>query len=151
MVVVEWIAVGVLIVLAAMAALFIRRAVVMRAGGTIRLHLRLSTMVDGRGWSPGFARFTGDELRWYRMFTFATRPKRVLSRRGLVVERRRLPQGQERLVLPTDCIILRCISSQAPVEIAMATSTVTGFLSWLEAGPPGLRSARGAFTNWPAA
>jgi hypothetical protein len=151
MVVVEWIAIGVLVVLAAVAALFIRRALVMRAGGAIRLHLRLSTMLDGRGWSPGFARFIGDELRWYRMFSFAIRPKRVLSRRGLVVERRRLPQGQERLVLPADGIILRCISRHAPVEIAMATSTVTGFLSWLEAAPPGAVSSRLGVTDWPAA
>jgi Protein of unknown function (DUF2550) len=151
MVVVEWIAIGVLVVLAAVAALFIRRALVMRAGGTIRLHLRVSTMLSGRGWSPGFARFTGDELHWYRMFSFAIRPKRVLSRRGLVVERRRLPQGQERLVLPADWIILRCISRHAPVEIAMATSTVTGFLSWLEAAPPGAASSRLGFIDWPAA
>jgi hypothetical protein len=151
MVAVEWIAIGILVVLAAMAALFFRRALVMRAGGAIGLHLRLSTMLDGRGWSAGFARFTGDELRWYRMFSFAIRPKRVLSRRDLLVERRRLPQGQERLVLPADCIILRCISRHAHVEIAMATSTVTGFLSWLEAAPPGAVSSRLGFTDWPAA
>jgi Protein of unknown function (DUF2550) len=151
MVVVEWIAIGVLVVLAALAALFVRRALVMGAGGTIRLHLRLSTMLDGRGWSPGFARFSGDELRWYRMFSFAIRPKRVLSRRNLVVERRRLPQGQERLVLPADWIILRCLSSHAPVEIAMATSMATGFLSWLESAPPGAVSSRLGVKDWPDA
>jgi hypothetical protein len=150
MVVVEWIAIGVLVVLAAVAALFVRRSLVVRAGGTIRLNLRLSTMLNGRGWSPGFARFAGDELRWYRMFSFAIRPKRVLSRRGMVVERRRLPQGQERLVLPADWVILRCISRHAPVEIAMARSTVTGFMSWLEAAPPGAVSSRPA-RDWPAA
>jgi Protein of unknown function (DUF2550) len=150
MVVVEWIAIGVLVVLAAVAALFLRRALAIRAGGTIRLYLRLSMMLDGRGWSAGFARFSGDELRWYRMFSFAIRPKRVLSRRQLVIERRRLPQGQERLVLPGDWIILRCLSRHSPVEIAMATSMVTGFLSWLEAAPPGAVSSRLGFTDWPA-
>jgi hypothetical protein len=151
MVVVEWIAIGILVVLAAVAALFVRRALVMRAGGTIRLHLRLSTMLDGRGWSPGYARFAGDELRWYRMFSVAIRPKRVLSRRGMVVERRRLPQGQERLVLPADWVILRCLSRHAPLEIAMARSTVTGFLSWLEAAPPGAVSSHLSARDWPAA
>lgn len=152
MVVVEWIAIGVLIVLVGVAALFVRRALVVGTGGTIRLNLRLSTMLDGRGWSPGFARFAGDELRWYRMFSFAIRPKRVLSRHGLVVERRRLPHGQERLVLPADWVILRCISWRAPVEIAMARSTVTGFMSWLEAAPPGAASSRLAAPDWwPAA
>jgi len=122
----------------------------MRAGGTIRLHLRVSTMLNGRGWSPGFARFVDDELRWYRMFSFAIRPKRVLYRRGLAVERRRQPEGQERLAMPEDWVILLCTSHHAPVEIAMAKSTVTGFLSWLEAAPPGAASPRLA-TDWPAA
>lgn len=150
MLVLEWIGIGVLVLLAAVAVLFIRRAVVVRAGGTIRLNLRVSTVLDGRGWSPGFGRFAGNELRCYRMFSFAIRPKWVLCRQGLAVERRRQPEGQERLSMPGDWVILRCTSHHAPVEIAMARSTVTGFLSWLEAAPPGAVSPRLA-TDWPAA
>ena len=70
----EWIGFGVLILLAALAVLFVRRALIARAG-TIRLSLRVSTLLDGRGWSPGFGRFVGDELRCYRVFSFAIRPK----------------------------------------------------------------------------
>ena len=137
MLVLRWIGIGVLVLLVVVVALFVRRALVTRAGGIIRLSVRVSTILDGRGWSPGFARFAETELRWYRMFSFALRPKRVLTRRGLAVERRRLPEGQERLIMPADWVILRCVSHQAPVEIAMAKSTVTGFLSWLESAPPG--------------
>lgn len=140
--VVEGIGIGVLVLLAVVVALFVRRALVVRLGGTIKLNLRLSTLVDGRGWSPGFARFTGDELRWYRLFSLAIRPRRVLARRGLAVESRRAPTGPERLALPPDWVILRCTSHHAPVEIAMRRSTVTGFLSWIEAGPPGAVSPR---------
>ncbi|MBX6358387.1 MAG: DUF2550 domain-containing protein [Micromonosporaceae bacterium] len=132
----EWIGVGVLVLLAAIALLFGRRALVARGGGTVQLYLRLSTMMEGRGWSPGFARFVGEELRWYRMFSFAFRPRRVLARRGLAVVERRGPAASELLMLPEDWVILRCTSFRAPVEIAMAPSTVTGFLSWLEAAPP---------------
>lgn len=139
----EWIGIGVLILLAAVAVLFVRRALFTRAGGTIRLNVRVSTMLDGRGWSPGFARFTEQRLLWYRMFSFAIRPKRVLVREGLVIQRRRLPEGQERLSMPGDWVILFCTSSQAPpVEIAMATSALTGFQSWLEAAPPGSLTPR---------
>jgi hypothetical protein len=137
MLVLKWIGVGVLILFAAIAALFVRRALVSRSGGIIRLSVRVSTILDGRGWSPGFARLSETELRWYRMFSFALRPKRVLPRNDLTVEHRRLPEGQERLIMPADWIILRCTSHQAPVEIAMAKSTLTGFLSWLESAPPG--------------
>ncbi|BCB84644.1 DUF2550 domain-containing protein [Phytohabitans suffuscus] len=140
MLVLEWIGIGLLVLLAFVAVLFIRRAL-MAGAGTIKLNLRVSTMLDGRGWSPGFGRFVGDELRFYRMFSLAIRPKRRLSRNGLVVERRRKPEGQELMSMPGDWVILRCLSHQAPVEIAMAKSTVTGFMSWLEAAPPGAVSS----------
>ncbi|MBM0276338.1 DUF2550 domain-containing protein [Micromonospora tarensis] len=149
--IVEGFGIGVVVILGALLILFVRRALVTRSGGIIRLSVRVTTVLDGRGWSPGFGRFAGDELRWYRMFSFAIRPKRVLSRKGLAVERRRLPEGQERLSMPADWVILRCTSHHAPVEIAMARSTVTGFLSWLEAAPPGAVSPRMASQDWPAA
>jgi hypothetical protein len=140
--IVEWIGVGVLLLLCALGVLFLRREVIARGGGTIELSLRLTTMVAGRGWSPGVARFAGDDMRWYRLFSFAVRPRRVLSRRGLAVQSRRHPEAPELLVLPADWVILRCISQQMPVEIAMAESTLTGFLSWIEAAPPGAASIR---------
>lgn len=147
----EGIGIGVVALLVFLVILFARRALVTRSGGIIRLSVRVSTMLDGRGWSPGFGRFADDELRWYRMFSFAIRPKRILSRKGLAVERRRLPEGQERLSMPSDWVILRCTSHHAPVEIAMARSTVTGFLSWIEAAPPGAVSPRLAPQDRPAA
>jgi hypothetical protein len=118
-------------------AIFFRRRILMAGGGTIRLHVRVTTMVRGRGWSAGVGRFVGDELRFYRIFTFSIRPKLVLNRRTLTVGARRLPEGPERLNLPGDWVILACTTPAEPVEIAMAESTVTGFSSWLEAGPPG--------------
>jgi hypothetical protein len=118
-------------------AIFFRRKLLMIGGGTIRLQVRVSTMVPGRGWSSGVGQFVGDELRFHRMFSFAFRPKRVLDRRLLTVGPRRLPEGPERLTMPGHWVILRCTTGPAHLEIAMAESTVTGFLSWLEAGPPG--------------
>ncbi|MFB9235461.1 DUF2550 domain-containing protein [Plantactinospora siamensis] len=149
--VVEGVGIGIAVLFVLLAVLFVRRALVTRSGGIIRLSVRVSTMLNQRGWSPGFGRFTDDQLRWYRMFSFALRPKRVLSRKGLAVESRRAPQGQERLSLPEDWVVLRCTSHHAPVEIAMAPSTVTGFLSWLEAAPPGAVSPRLAPQDRPAA
>ncbi|SCL18565.1 Protein of unknown function [Micromonospora nigra] len=149
--VVEGIGICFAVILGAVLFLFVRRALVTRSGGIIRLSVRTTTVLDGRGWSPGFGRFVGDELRWYRMFSFAVRPRRVLRRDGLTVERRRLPEGQERLSMPADWVILRCTTGHLPVEIAMARSTVTGFLSWLEAAPPGAASPRLAAQDWPAA
>lgn len=118
-------------------AIFVRRRLLMAGGGTIRLQFRVTTLFPGRGWSAGIGRFIGDELRFHRMFSFAFRPKRTLNRRQLTVVDRRLPGGPERLTMPGNWIILTCTSNGARIEIAMAESTVTGFSSWLEAGPPG--------------
>jgi hypothetical protein len=146
--IVEIIGIAIFAVLAALCLLFFRRGFIARRGGTIELSVRLSTMVAGRGWSSGLARFAGDELRWYRIFSFAIRPRRVLSRRGLTVERRRAPAGEERLVLPGDWVVVRCVSHQAPVEIAMAATTLTGFLSWVEGAPPGGAASERPRRSW---
>lgn len=119
------------------ALLFLRRAVIVRGGGTIEFCIRLSTLVPGRGWAVGVGRFTGDELRWFRVLSLSVRPRRVLSRRTLTVEVRRTPDEQERLVLPADWSIVRCGSPQGAVEVAMAVTTLAGFMSWVEAVPPG--------------
>jgi hypothetical protein len=124
--------------LAILFAIFFRRRLLTNGGGTIRLQVRVSTLIPGRGWSSGIGQFVGDELRFHRMFSLAFRPKRVLNRRTLTVDHRRLPEGPERLTMPGHWVVLLCTTADADdLEIAMAETTVTGFLSWLEAGPPG--------------
>jgi hypothetical protein len=123
--------------LALLVAIFVRRRLLMGGGGSIRLQIRVSTPVPGRGWSPAIGRFAGSELRVHRLFSFAFRPKRVLDRGATVVEDRRRPEGPERLTMPGHWVILRLATPLDEFEIAMAESTVTGFLSWLEAAPPG--------------
>jgi hypothetical protein len=117
--------------------IFFRTRLLMQGGGTIRLQVRVSTMVAGRGWSSGVGQFVGDELRFHRMFSLGFRPKRTLDRSGLVISERRLPEGAERLTMPGHWIVIRLDTRGEELEIAMAESTVTGFLSWLEAAPPG--------------
>jgi hypothetical protein len=140
--IVEWIGFGVIVLLCVLGVLFARRELIAR-GGTVEVSFRLSTLIAGRGWSPGIARFSGDEMRWYRVFSLSFRPSRTLSRRSLAVDRRRSPEASERLVLPADWVVLRCTTAaQPPVEIAMAGTTLTGFMSWIEAAPPGGASIR---------
>jgi hypothetical protein len=137
----EVIGVGVLLVLCGLLLIFVRREWISRAGGTIDMNMRLSTFVPGRGWAPGLGRFSGDELRWYRVFSFGLRPRRVLVRHGLVVEDRRAPEGQERLAMPAGWVVVRCrgrfSGRNEPVEIALAETAYHGFQSWLESAPPG--------------
>jgi hypothetical protein len=141
MVVVEVIVAAILGVVAALAAIFTRREIISRAGGTIDMNVRLSTFLPERGWAPGLGRFVGEDLRWYRMFSLDWRPRRVLRRSGLVVEGRRAPEGAERLAMPAGWVVLRCRGQNggAPTELALAEAALNGFLSWVEAAPPGAR------------
>jgi hypothetical protein len=138
----EAIGLGVLVVLVGLAVLFVRRGLFARGGGLIEVSVRLSSRVPGRGWAPGFGRFAGDDLRWYRMFSFALRPRRIFSRRQLAIQTRRRPEGAELLGLPTGSVILRCSSRGRTIEMAMTEGALTGFLSWLEAAPPGTANSR---------
>jgi len=138
----EWIGIGLLALFALPTTWYLRRAAIARRGGTIDVSMRLTTMVSGRGWAHGLARFAGDDLRWYRVFSFSPRPRRILSRRMLAVQSRRRPDGPERLTLPADWIVVRCLDDRSTVEIAMAETTLTGFLSWIEAAPPGAARRR---------
>jgi hypothetical protein len=140
--VVEWIGIGVFLALCALGVLFLRRELIARGRGTIVVSFRLTTLVPGRGWSPGVARFAGDEMRWYRVFSLSVRPRRRLKRSGLTVQQRRAPLPMERLALPPDWVVLHCANGSTPIEIAMAQTTLTGFLSWIEAAPPGAVSMR---------
>ena len=138
MLIFEGIGIVLLALLLFLVVLFGRRGAISRGGGTVELSVRLSTMVSGRGWAMGIARFAGDDLRWYRMFSFSIRPRRVLSRRGLSVSLRRSPDERELMVLPENWAIVQCANDQGTVEIAMALTTLSGFMSWVEASPGGV-------------
>lgn len=94
---------------------------------------------DGKGWAYGIARYNGDQIEWFRVFSYAPRPRRLLQRGGIEVLERRHPQGEEELALLSDAVILACSVRGTRVELAMSEDALTGFLAWLEAAPPGQR------------
>ena len=118
-------------------ALFVRRLLISRGGGTVEVSVRLYRKQHGRGWALGLARFSGDKLLWYRMFSLAFRPREILSRKNLNVLSRREPNGSERVALLSGSVILECQTEHGPVEVAMDSAALTGFLSWLESAAPG--------------
>lgn len=121
----------------AIAALAVRRRLLARRGATFDCSLRLRTDGSGKGWTLGLGRYADDHLEWYRVFSYATRPKRVLVRRELEVLDRREPEGAEVFALLAGAVVVRCRSGSGPVELGMSPDAMTGFLSWLESAPPG--------------
>src|SRR3990170_3086782 len=93
--VLDAVAAAVVVVLIALAVLAVRRRVITRRGGTFDCSLRLRPARSGKGWALGIGRYSGDSLEWYRVFSYATRPRRVLVRNSLQVVDRREPTGVE--------------------------------------------------------
>jgi hypothetical protein len=131
----------VIAVLLALVLLFARRRVITRRGGTFDCSVRLHDSGHGKGWVLGIGRYAGERLEWYRVFSFAMRPKRVLGRRHLQVVDRREPHGAEVFALLSGAVVVRCLDGSGPVELAMGKDTLTGFLAWLESSPPGIPRA----------
>jgi hypothetical protein len=140
-----------LIVLAA-AVLAIRRFLLERGGGTVECGLRRPA---GRGsWRLGVVSYQGDELCWYDALGVLLRPEQVFHRRMLTVLSRRPSLPSEVSTLGPEHIVVEICTSpsvghphqgaragtesaDAHVELAMTEQALTGFLSWLEASPPG--------------
>lgn len=137
----EWVLDGVglllLLVLAYGLALIVRRRILARHGGTFELSSRERSDRPGRGWALGVGRYSGDDLEWFRIFSLSPRPKHVWHRDQLTYTGRRDPEGGEQLSLYAGHVVVTCMHRGAPLELAMSQSSLTGFQSWLEAGPPG--------------
>jgi hypothetical protein len=118
-------------------ALIVRRRWLSRSGGTFELSHRLRMARPGRGWVIGLGRYQGETLEWFRVFSLSLRPKRVWSRGDLTYAGRREPTEGEAMSLYADHVIATCTTPDGPCELAMSPSSLTGFQSWLESGPPG--------------
>ncbi|MFJ4710612.1 DUF2550 domain-containing protein [Streptomyces sp. NPDC088785] len=123
----------------------LRRRLIQRSGGTFDCSLRWDApapdAVDtsGKGWGYGIARYNGDRIEWFRVFSYAPRPRRILERAAIEVVGRRAPEGEEELALLSDAIVLACTHRGTRLELALSEDALTGFLAWLEAAPPGQR------------
>ena len=128
----------VLVVALLFVAMSVRRWLFVRGGGAVECSLRVLAQDGTPGaWRLGIGRYKGDVLNWHRVFGFRRRPRQVIHRRGLVVAGRRTPEGEEAASLLPDVTVIEVRDGDLVVELAMSYSALTGFLSWLEAAPPG--------------
>lgn len=114
----------------------LRRRLVQR-GGSFDCSMRLKNKRFGQGWALGVARYTGNQIEWYRVFSMSLRPSHVLPRDRLKIIRRREPEYPETLAIMSGHVILECTEAGSEVSLAMSDEATTGFAAWLEAGPPG--------------
>lgn len=121
-----------------------RRVRLMRGGGVdvcLRRRpsgfSRFASRDAAAGWHFGVGRYRGDEFAWYRLTSFRPGPTAVVDRMLLEIVDRRQPAPAETYALPQGAVVLHCRARAVDLEFAMTPGVLTGFLSWLEAVPPG--------------
>jgi hypothetical protein len=124
---------AVVVLVGLVVAFLLRRRFLLSGLGAVTMWLRAS---GSPRWSVGVAWYGGDTLLWYRALSLSVRPNQRLRRSELQVESRRVA-GRDDPALPGDSVVLHCTTAAGPRDLAMDTSTVTGFLSWVESAPPG--------------
>jgi len=127
----------VILLLLAVILFALRRRLLQRHVGTFDCSVRLDGGAPDAGWVFGIARYAGDCVQWYRVFSYSPRPREVITRNEIEVVERRIPEDHEELELLSGAIVLACTQHGRPIELAMSEDALTGFLSWLEAAPPG--------------
>jgi hypothetical protein len=137
-----WIHVAVPAVLIFLAAVVIctgcvaaRRTLIERAG-SVDCGLRRG---PGGRWRLGLAEYQPDELRWHPVFGIRLRPSKVFARHALSVVTRRPAGPAETARLGPGTVVVECDTGAADgrIQLALSQDALTGFLAWLEAGPPG--------------
>ncbi len=122
--------------------LFLRRRWLSSRGGVFDCDLRPADSEGATGWMTGMARYDGNFLEWYRVFSISFRPKVVFPRAHSRLVGRREAQGTELEALSQDATILRLATNdaaeaQSAWELATSRGSLVGLLSWFEASPPG--------------
>lgn len=129
---------GVLLLLAALAllGLIVRRRRLTKAEPTFDMSVRTHPQQDARGWTLGVARYRGDRLEWFRVFSLSMRPKRVFDRHSLELHGRREPEGAEAYALFTGHLVVDTRTGAEEVQVALSPDSLTALLSWLQSAPP---------------
>lgn len=136
MAVTGYVGLALIVIAFALVGYALRRLRLLREGG---VHVALRRRIDdsGRGWQVGVGRYRGDDFVWYRVLSVRSGPDQVIPRIGLEIADRREPTAPESYAMPLDATVLHCRDVAGDLELAMGRDALTGFLSWLEASPPG--------------
>ncbi len=114
-----------------------RRRWLSARGRVFDCSLQPADATPGFGWMLGVARFQGETLQWFRVFSLSLRPWLVLDRASTHVALSRRPDAAEASVLYADHQVAELTGRHAGVRLAMAPQDLTAFLSWMESAPPG--------------
>jgi len=121
--------------------LLVRRQVIVSHGGVFDCGLRTWRGDTPGGWALGMARYSGNNLKWYRMFALIPRHSLKLYRDDLMLAGSRSLDAFETLQLYDDQVVVQLEAGPDGVrrDLSMSRQSLMGFASWLEAAPVGYR------------
>ena len=136
---------GLLVALAAAAALIASRsdaACWRGTGGCSSAVCGSRRATPGAGWVLGMARYNAEMLEWFRFFSYSDASAGVLPAQRGAGGRTPRTRPVEAVALYAGQRVVELVEHGGPGvagrtwELAMATDSLTGLLSWLEAAPP---------------
>ena len=121
------------------ALLYLRRRWLTGQGGLFDCACRVAQGPAGSGWVLGLARYRGDELEWFRVFSLSMRPSWTLRRELTMYADQRSSDDLESVVLfdESRIVTLRDRLSGQERILAMEPDAAMGLMSCLESAPPG--------------
>lgn len=126
----EVVGVLLLIVVLLVASQLVRRNRIARGGPMVLMALR-----SHAGWRTGMARVGVDDIAWFTLFGFDTRPVRVWERHELDVG---APEPTERRPSAmSNPVLVPFVVSGRTVEVVVSRGDYTALRSWSESAPPG--------------
>lgn len=131
--------IALVVLVLAVVALVVRRRMLAHGGATFDCSLRLRAAPGGQAssWVWGVARYSGQQIDWFRALSYSMRPRLNLSRHDLTVRARRRLHGAEAIALLPAVVVVECEVDGRTVEFALSDEALTSLLAWLEAAPPG--------------
>jgi hypothetical protein len=128
---------GVAVVVAGAMFPVARRMLLQRPVGSFACSVRLGGAANRKGFAYGVGRYHGDRVEWFEIFSFSPKPRHVFARHDLQLKGRRPARAEEAHGLPASTMVLECAHAGTLLEFAMTPDTLTGFMAWVEAAPPG--------------
>ena len=125
--------------------LLLRQVMLRRRGASVQCALRLAAGSSTSRWHTGVARYTGEDLEWFRLLSVSHQPRHTFVRRSIEIGARRYPRGAETFSVPhgaaiIDCDVVTRRGESMDVEFAMSEAATTGLLAWIESSAPGAHS-----------
>lgn len=127
---------AIIVIVVPLVGLIMRRRWLSQRGWVFDCSLR-SLTTPSSGWMLGVARFHGETVEWYRVFSWSLKPMVTFVRGTVDVSPTRRPEAGDDVGLGTEARLIDVTGPTVNVSLATSPADMMAFLSWVESAPPG--------------